>query len=83
MKKIILIISFFLLSLFLFLQPNLRTDAKSTNLFEVSKTAHAACETGSYGGFTFPCRRVWCSSTYSYAGCGFGNGLNCNTSKAC
>lgn len=29
------------------------------------------------------CKSIWCSSTYSYSGCGWGNGTDCSERKSC
>jgi hypothetical protein len=32
---------------------------------------------------SMPCLQIWCESTWSYSGCGWGNGLECNEIKSC
>ncbi|WP_296621686.1 hypothetical protein [Marivirga sp.] len=29
------------------------------------------------------CKTIWCQTTYSYSGCGSGNGTVCNDEKSC
>ncbi len=61
------------------------TDNKDFNfsLNELINTANADCENSNGGYPSTPCAQIWCSSTYTYGGCGSGNGNVCYTRKSC
>lgn len=57
-----------------------KVQTTNTDLCSIINDAYAGCETVS----GLKCKQVWCSSTYTYGGCGSGgNGNDCSTSKSC
>ena len=59
-------------------------NATDVNLELIKQTASAACEMGAgLPGGPLSCLSIWCQSTFSYSGCGPGNGIKCNTWKDC
>jgi len=52
------------------------------SLFELGSSANAACDLKAYGIVT-NCQQVWCSSSLSYSGCGWGNGATCYNYDFC
>lgn len=61
-----------------------KVSAANLNLAFISQVASAGCEQGAgLPGGAMPCKKVWCSSTFSYGGCGGGNGTTCDELENC